>query len=419
MKNPTTIYSKTVIVFFCLLIFFMPMARGSVEPWTKAVFQMLTCLSWIMLIIENQILGRKIQFQSPLNKPLIALSFLVMISFLTSGHRSAAFEGMTLFLTYAAVYYAFLNAVRTRQEERIIVYMILSTATLISIIGLLKLIGMNPFDWWNYDLAFKGSKGSLTGVYINRNHMAGYMEMAIPLVLVLFMTRNRNLEQKIALAALSAFFFIVQGLTLSRGGWIATAGAMIFLMSILFLKNQFAQKKIIISVVAVTVICSILVLGSGPVINRFLTLQKNDPMDNIEGRLRVWKGAMLQIKGNLIFGTGPGTFQHAYPTYQIPGHAELRRYAHNDYLQLTSELGILFVPVILIFFYQFFRTGIRKLNSQSRQQSGFSLACMTGIVAIMIHSLSDFNLYVPANAFLGVILVAFVTQESINHRKAG
>ena len=56
-----------------------------------------------------------------------------------------------------------------------------------------------------------------------------------------------------------------------------------------------------------------------PVVERITTLTDQDPTDNISGRIRCWKGAILQIKDNPYLGTGPNTFTQAYPAWQIPG----------------------------------------------------------------------------------------------------
>jgi O-antigen ligase len=403
-KNTPFFFNRLAFGIICCLIVFSPMARGSVHAWAKTVIQILVMVSWVVLLVENMITRRRFLFNTNLTSPLLAVTILVMISCAASRHPAAAFEGMLMFFTYVALFFAVINTIRTRKQERIIVYLIIGTALVISVVGVLKLLDMNPFFWWEYVVPGKEPEHTLTGVYVNRNHMAGFMEMVIPLLLVLFLTRQRSIEQKIGMISLVVFFFLVQALTLSRGGWIATFCAMGFMTILLFFQQHLASKKTLLGVVAVTFFISILVLASGPVVNRFMTLQQNDPMENITGRLRVWKGTVAMIMDNPFLGTGPGTFKHAYPAYQVPGHSELRRYAHNDYLNITAELGLLFIPIAMVLVYRFFRTGFQKLQSSSRQKSGLALGCMAGIFAILVHSLSDFNLYIPANTILFTII---------------
>ena len=151
-------------------------------------------------------------------------------------------------------------------------------------------------------------------------------------------------------------------------------------------------------------IISFFILASLPVVERITTLTQQSPNDNLTGRIRAWKGSVSQIQNNLFTGTGPNTFREAYPAYQIPGNTVLRRYAHNDYLHFTAETGILFIPVLIYTLFCFFRSGFQKIKSRSRQTRGFAIGAMAAVFAILIHSFSDFNLNIPANALVLTIL---------------
>ena len=160
-----------------------------------------------------------------------------------------------------------------------------------------------------------------------------------------------------------------------------------------------------------SIIISVFILASTPVVERITTLTQEDPTDNISGRIHCWKGVVSLIKDNPLTGTGPNTFTATYPGYQIPGDAVLRRFAHNDYLHFISATGILFVPVMLYALICFFRSGFQNLKSRSRQEKGFALGVMAGVFAILIHSFSDFNLNIIANAVVFTIIAALITQN--------
>jgi O-antigen ligase len=131
--------------------------------------------------------------------------------------------------------------------------------------------------------------------------------------------------------------------------------------------------------------------------------------------MRFWKGVVNHIKDKPFTGTGPNTFAEAYPAWQTQGEVYLARHAHNDYLHFIAETGILFIPILIFTLFCFFRSGFQKLKSQSRQTKGFALGAMAGVFAILIHSFTDFNLNIPANAFAFTIIAALVfnTPESI------
>ncbi|NWH06481.1 O-antigen ligase family protein [Desulfobacter latus] len=202
------------------------------------------------------------------------------------------------------------------------------------------------------------------------------------------------------------FLIVCQALTLSRGGWAGTAGALVFMAVVLLLKKGFAHKRLVGYLFAGTVVTAVIVMASTPVVERIMTLTQGEMEDNIAHRLNLWEGTRHMIADNPVAGTGPGTFEVAYPPYQQPGYTVLARYAHNDYLQFTADTGILVIPLMLWLLYLFFRAGFKKFKHRSRQTSGIALGCMAAVVAILVHSYSDGNLQIPANALLFTALVA-------------
>jgi O-antigen ligase len=317
-----------------------------------------------------------------------------------------------MLMTYLGFFFLVAVSVRTREEQRALGWVIAGTAGFLCVVGLLELYDVLVFAWWDYTAEFRNAyKDSLTGAYVNRSHMAGFLEMAIPVMLVMFLTRSRPAEWKIGLICLALFLVVCQALTLSRGGWAGTAGALVFMAVVLLLKKGFAHKRLVGYLLAGIVVTAAIVMASTPVVQRIMTLTRGDMEDNIAHRLNLWEGTRHMIADNPAAGTGPGTFEVAYPPYQQPGYTVLARYGHNDYLQFTADAGILFIPLMLWLLYLFFKTGFKKFQSRSRQTSGIALGCMAAAIAILIHSYSDGNLHIPANALLFTSLSALVLKN--------
>jgi O-antigen ligase len=158
-------------------------------------------------------------------------------------------------------------------------------------------------------------------------------------------------------------------------------------------------------------VTAVIVLAMTPVVERAATLTQGGIEGNIAHRYSLWIGTWHMITDNPAAGTGPGTFQVAYPPYQPPGYTVLARYAHNDFLQFASDTGILFFPLMLWLLFLFFKTGFAKFQSRSRQTSGIARGCMAAVIAILIHSYSDGNLQIPANALLFTSLTALTLKN--------
>jgi len=391
MKNPA-------FLIVCVMIAAAPLFRGSVHAWAQTVIQAMVALGGIVLVVEAMRMrsraGRKRSSRDQkgfTSRELVLYvagpcAVLGVWSAVMSPHPALALQGLIMLATYIGFFFLVVVSVRTREEQRALVWVIAGTAR-------------NAYS------------DSLTGAYVNRNHMAGFLEMAIPVVLAMFLTRSRPVEWKIGLVCLALFLVVCQALTLSRGGWAGTAGALVFMAVVLLLKKGFAHKRLVGYLLAGIVVTAVIVMASTPVVERIITLTQGELEDNIAHRRNLWEGTRHMIADNPAAGTGPGTFQVAYPPYQQPGYTVLARYAHNDYLQFTADTGILFIPLMLWLPYLFFRTGFAKFQSRSRQTSGIALGCMAAVIAILIHSYSDGNLQIPANALLFTSLTALVLKN--------
>jgi O-antigen ligase len=82
--------------------------------------------------------------------------------------------------------------------------------------------------------------------------------------------------------------------------------------------------------------------------------------------------------------------------------------AHNDYLHFVSEVGLPLIVVILWMIIALYRKGFRKMQNPSRLVRGITIGALSGITAILVHSIGDFNLHIPANALLFTVLAALV-----------
>jgi O-antigen ligase len=429
LRNP-------VFIIVCLLIVVSPLMQGSVNAWSQTLIQAMVALGGIWLVAAALLGGPAMPAEAAESAEpsaggrdgggkrvrrgyavrelvlyvAVPCAALGIGSAVLSPHPSQVVEGLTLLAAYLGFFFLVVLTVRSRQEQRILVWVIVWTAVGLGVIGLLKQFDVLVFPWWDYAAVLGPEKGtrSLSGVYVNRSHMAGFLEMAIPFMLCLFLTRSRSLEVRFGMIGLAMFLITCQILTLSRGGWASTAGSLVFLAGVLLLKEGFAHKRMVGILAAGCVILAVVVAVSTPVMERAVTLTERGIEDNIAGRLTYWEGTRHLIADNWAAGTGPGTFMVAFPRYQVPGLAALPRFAHNDYLQFMADTGILFVPLLLWLLFLFFRAGFAKLKSPSRQTSGIALGGMTAVVAILIHSVSDGNLRIPANALLFSAITALV-----------
>jgi O-antigen ligase len=424
MKNP-------VFIIVCLLIALSPLMRGSVHAWAQTVIQIMVVLGLILVVVKH-LKGEKRRKKGKSSDTRAAeasdsrnsrdglapdrrlwwvigpVAALGVWSTVMSPHPALALQGMIMLATYLGFFYLVVVSVRSRTEQRALVWVVVGTAAFLCVVGLLKRFDILVFAWWDYAPELRKDHGAtrLSGVYVNANHMAGFLAMAIPMMLGMFLTRSRPPEARIGMIALALFLIVCQSLTLSRGGWTGTAVALVFMALVLLFKKGFVHKRLVATLLVMVTVTALIVMASTPVVQRITTLTQGEIEDSLTGRLTYWAGTKAMIVDNLATGTGPGTFTVAFPPYQVPGLAVLPRYAHSDYLQFPAETGILAIPLMLGLIFWFFRTGFTRLQSRSRQTQGITLGTMAAVVALLIHSYSDGNLQIPANALLFTALTA-------------
>jgi O-antigen ligase len=183
----------------------------------------------------------------------------------------------------------------------------------------------------------------------------------------------------------------------------------------LLTSRYFKRKGFILAAIGGSLALALIVLVSTPVVERVRTAMEKEEEASFSSRMVAWGGVMDMIGDYPLLGTGPGTFPTIFTQYQPPGLSRHFTKAHNDYLHFTSEVGL---PLIAIFAWMviaFYKRGFYKLRYPSRLVRGTTLGAMSGITAILFHSISDFNLHIPANAILFTILAAIVVSPIPTH----
>lgn len=402
-NNPKS-KSAPLYALFAMLIF-TPLARGSVQPWAITVIEMLTLVALTLFLFERCLTWEWKWIKTPLDKPILILIILSILSTLFSLHRPTSIRSFILFLNYLVVFYLIINTVRTRSQLRQLIYVLISVAVFLSIFGMFKNFGANPFPWWDYvDLNY-GDR--LTSTFGCPNHLAGYIEMSLPLLLSLFLLGFRP-GIVFILGYLSLLLLAALMLSLSRGGWISTLLSLSFMAIALLTSRHFVRKKLIIVLIAGSLALAFIALVSTPVVERVMTAVEKEEEASFYSRVKAWGGVMEMISDHPLIGIGPGAFQTVFTRYQPPGLKSHFTMAHNDYLHFVSETGLLLIPVIIWMIIALYRKGFKKLKNPSRLVRATTLGSMTGITAILFHSITDFNLHIPANTILFVVLAAIV-----------
>jgi O-antigen ligase len=153
-------------------------------------------------------------------------------------------------------------------------------------------------------------------------------------------------------------------------------------------------------------------MGAGPAVGRFgMISEEYTSVD--ESRWSLWKDTARLIGGHPLLGSGLGTFPVAFTRVQSTFLGQFVNHAHNDYLELASDLGI---PTAALFFGStgalLVRVARKSASSEVSFERAMALGCLGSIAAILLHSLTDFNLYIPANALVFSLILGLAASIS-------
>lgn len=260
------------------------------------------------------------------------------------------------------------------------------------------------------------------GTYSHRNHFAALMELLIPVgigLLIPYFKPNPNRDWNSRLKQLLSFLMSIEmiysfGVALmlaalafsaSRGGNGAFVSAL-FISSVVFvlLQGKKARTLKLIPIVAVILIVVFGLLGANNLANRF---EKQGIGPN--GRDYMRSASYLLIADYPIIGSGAGTYPHIFYHYKMPelGVTTMSKRAHNDYLELLADEGIigfgLLGSSVILLFVPLVR-GIK--NRRNPQMIGMLFAALFGTLAMLIHSFVEFNFHIAANASYFFVLLA-------------
>jgi O-antigen ligase len=298
----------------------------------------------------------------------------------------------------------------------------LVVASLLLLAGANCLIGAIQFtkgqNFMVFDFLQRSDYGSrASGFFGYPNHLALFLEVGLLMGLgVAFWSRWRPWVKILAgYFALVCLLGIL--LTGSRGGYIGAAvGLLAFGLLSFRLAGEFANTRAIGLLVAGCLMLGAVGWGVQHFLSKSSVLQARveEKVGGSDFRLHVWKSAVRQFKLHPIVGTGSGTFLYYGRQFRDPLLREDPVHAHNEYLELLAEYGILGFAVALMLIDMHLRNGWKSFTSQIARQSdslsisGNSLALTVGamstVVACLAHSLVDFTLHMPAN----MLLAAFV-----------
>lgn len=254
-----------------------------------------------------------------------------------------------------------------------------------------------------------------TGFFVNANHFAAYMVLAIILCLSHSIANPRKHNQRNFFVSLSdavyspkfiilIFFLITLILTRSIGAIFALS-VVIGMMTLNIIRKSRHKKLISCGLITLGLIA---IVGALSIDYGIIESEVNGLAHTLSRRIELSKAAISMLQDHWLFGIGGGSFHSQFSQYRtLEIGNTYYNYAHNDWLQFWIEYGLIGVSLLTIFVITIVRDNLRRLKGPATtMQKTFAYASLYSITSVAIHSLVDFPLHIPGFTALFLVIIS-------------
>ncbi len=425
----------TIIALAVLVpIIFNPRCHPFFAPAKEFTFEALTIIGlmfWALKMINRE----EIKFTSTsLNLPVLSFIAICTLSLIWSDTFFTSLKELPHFLAGPLLYFVIVNNIRDEKQINCIISTVLLVGVASSIYGIFQYNDID-FSFW------VGNVGRMRvfGLIGNVGYFAGYLLFPLSIAIPLFFVsknRNRKILFLIGILTMGTAFI----LTFTRSSYLALGVSLIFMFFLFLLSRgkRFIKenKKIFIFLLIVIILAVSIFIIPNPLnkpdsvisqIKERVSLKTLKNVFSSSGRIIIWKFTGIMIKDRPIIGSGIGTYKYNTLRYQAKffeqgDNRSIYSYswadkAHNEYLQLWAELGIIGLAIFIWLIITYFNYGIRYLKREKdKQKKGIIIGLMGAVVAFLIDSIFWFPLHLSANLslfwlFIGLAIVMIIDES--------
>src|SRR6266542_2091610 len=407
------VYAGAMITIMALCVFGVALPLGGVTPEVAAPGYMLAALLGVLWAGGLLLAKESTWSHSPMHWPVAIFLAYSAVRYFTSPIEYEARVELFQVGVCGLIYFVCATRFHRPSDRAWFLVALMILAVFESGYGAWQALSKSDavFRW----VRPEGYQGRGSGTFIYPNYLAGFLELALGLVVAraaIVRRESASLEKSVILKVLTVYvvLMVVAGIVLSRSraGWGATV---IGLSLFLFLGDWRPHLGLprFVLVLAVLAGMGILLWKFDFTWNQFLrtlnldreagAVSLSDP--TLGGRVLMWKGTLKMIHDHPLVGTGLGSWQWIYQQYKDPALYSRPEYTHNDFLNLASDYGLVGFLIMAAVFAGFFRHAVALgQRGHPPEKQAFAIGAMVSISSILVHSGFDFNLHNPAHAVL-------------------
>jgi len=277
-----------------------------------------------------------------------------------------------------------------------------------------------PFDFQRGPAGYWAS-----GMFISHNHFSGYLEMVGLMALSIALWAKTRAWVRVFMAYCAVVCYVGVVIAGSRGGYLsAFCSLVVFAVLSLYVAAHTGRDKAVLGSVLTAA-----ALGVGALIAVQLMSQSAELNQKIQKiampdiRTPLWEAGWDQFHTKPSVGTGAGTHLYYGRLFRRPDVETDPVHTHNDYLELLAEYGVLGALLMLVFVavhaagglssVKWISDGMTLTHEHGNTDVALQIGALSGIMALLVHSLVDFNLHIPGNALVCAFLFAILANPGV------
>lgn len=358
---------------------------------------------YIFLIIKEE---KFIYSVNSLNFPILLFILIAVLSILVNNSFWVSLKYFINLLSLFLIYFFIINNIKTKDIFSFCLIIFFITASFVSIYLLIQYYGLDPF---------LSDTKRLTSTLGNRNYVSGYLALIFPIAFSFFLIESKK-RNKIFYETILLIIYTGIIVCHTRAIWIALFFSLllfVYLLSHFKINNILKDnKKWLIILFSLFLLITLIYSTDNPLNRSSITATERAVSafdmqgSSLRTRLLIWNSTIDMIKDRPLLGSGLGTFPLHYLDYQadfLQNNPDYMQFlgkaaeAHNEYLQIWAEMGIIGLLLFLLIIIIFYRTNLNTIKKiKTIEGKIVVIGLISGVTITLIHSIFSFPFHILA-----------------------
>ncbi len=401
-------FDFVIRVILYILIFWIPYSPAVIESCVVVALLIWLIKRTVLRVFRNRydpltFRGFFLGFAPPpniLNQSIGIFIGACLLSVISSTFWQQAFQGfITKTLEWFVIYFLIIETFQKKRHIIIAISLFMFSSFAVCLDGVLQFYLLHKDIFLGRPLI----EGGATASFKHYNNLGAYLTFVVLNASALLFFNGRILYRM-----LFGGYFLLAGwavvLTFSRGAWVGVISGIIFL--VLFLK-----KKLIVGIIFILCIFLMCFYLFFPIEQaKKFRMDVMNIKETVYQRAELWREGLVMVKDKPFFGHGLNTFMNLFQAYRLnPDFPPT--YAHNCYLQMTAEIGLVGLASFLYLLWNFFYGVISNLALYGPKRDFLQLGILGflgGTFAFLVHCFFETSLYSLQLVGLLWVMVAFI-----------